>query len=210
MVDQWLDSLKCFQQTVEALIKRPPKRSRVLLHVYELGGRGTALAAAISGLNIITLGAAGAFHAAIEIVNVSDGLEWSYGHVERGPGVYAIRARTHPNHKFKQTVELGETSVTRSELIRLTLAMQELWLGSAYQIVQCNCLTFCRAFTAALGVGPVPQWVDRLSRVFAAPFNAAGSCRTERAMVRVGGQLSYVWGPTTGTLDGYRDVEMRV
>lgn len=170
-----MESLTCFQHTVQALFRpAPPRRSRVLLHVYELG-RGTALAAAISGLNLIALGAGGAFHAAIEIVDVSDGLEWSYGHVEQGSGVYAVRAKAHPSHKFKQTLELGETSVTRSELIHLILAMQELWLGSAYQIVQCNCITFCRAFSTALGVGPVPQWVDRLSRVVAAPFNAAGS-----------------------------------
>lgn len=231
-----MEILTCFSQPVEAIFKRPPQRSRVLLHVYELG-KGTALAAAISGLNQLALGAGGAFHAAVEIVDVSDGLEWSYGHVEQGSGVYAVKAKTHPSHKFKQTLELGETSITRSELIHLILAMQELWLGSAYQVVQCNCITFCRAFSAALGVGPVPQWVDRLSRVVAAPFNAADSlgqtvrelvrppkyaqCVSSRkpaerertpsgtrarlssadgAMVAMGGELKYVWGP-----DDYRD-----
>ena len=108
-------------------------RERVLLHVYELG-TGTRLADAIKGLNAFTKGAlnsGGVFHAAIEVENIGKSLEWSYGYAQQGSGVFAVKATTHPDHVFRETVVLGRTPLARDELLAVIRKMQVAWRGDA-------------------------------------------------------------------------------
>ena len=127
-------------------------RERVLLHVYELGA-GTRLADAIRGLNAVTksgLGAGGVFHAAIEVENLSRGLEWSYGYAADGSGVFAIKAMQHPDHTFRETVVLGRTALNREQLLKRLRQMQSDWAGDEYHLVRCNCISFCKAISTEL------------------------------------------------------------
>jgi hypothetical protein len=57
------------------------------------------------------MGIGGVFHGAVEV----EGWEWSYGYCERGTGVYRCRPRGNPMYKFRESVELGRTSLTRSQ-----------------------------------------------------------------------------------------------
>ena len=172
-----------------------PARCRVLLHVYELG-KGTRLAETIKGLNSFTqstLGAGGVFHAAVEVVGVGGGLEWSFGYAPKGTGVFAVRATEHPDHAYRQTVELGETPISRPELGSLIRTMQDVWAGESYQLVRCNCISFCKALATALNVGGIPDWVDRFPRIGAASLEV--SERINAAAAAAGDAISKVMLP---------------
>ena len=171
---------------------------RVLLHVYELG-TGTRLADAIRGLNAFTktgLGAGGhwtpcasrdhppqpvpapriaggVFHGAVEVENMGKGLEWSYGYAAQGSGVFAFRAKEHPNHRYRETVVLGRTTTTREQLLQTLRRMQAEWGGEDYHLVRCNCISFCHALSSQLSVGPIPDWVDRFPRIGAGSLDIA-------------------------------------
>lgn len=175
-----------------------PAMCRVLLHVYELG-KGTRLAETIKGLNSFTqstLGAGGVFHAAVEVVGVGGGLEWSFGYALKGTGVFAVRATEHPDHVYRQSVDLGETPISRPELGSLIRTMQDVWVGESYQLVRCNCISFCKALAAALGpgVGAVPEWVDRFARIGAASLDVSEKINAVAAAA--GDAISQVMRPS--------------
>ena len=133
-------------------------RERVFLHVYELGA-GTRLAELIRGLNAVTksgLGAGGVFHAAIEVENLSRGLEWSYGYSADGSGVFAIKAKQHPDHTYRETVVLGRTALNREQLLKRLRQMQSDWAGDEYHLVRCNCISYCKASLSHPNPNPIP------------------------------------------------------
>jgi len=145
----------------------PPPTARVVLQVYELG-TGTRLADTIRSLNSFTqtaLGAGGVFHVAVEVEGVSSGLEWSFGYAPHGSGVFALDAKKHPDHAFRETVPMGETHISRADFGRVIREMQGAWAGNKYQLLRCNCISFCNELCISLGVGPVPAWVDRFPRL---------------------------------------------
>ena len=145
----------------------PAPGHRVVLQVYELGS-GTRLADTIRSLNSFTqtaLGAGGVFHVAVEVEGISSGLEWSFGYAPHGSGVFALDAKRHPDHAFRETVPMGETHISRADFGRLIREMQGTWAGDKYQLLRCNCISFCNELCIALGVGPVPAWVDRFPRL---------------------------------------------
>ena len=78
-----------------------------------------------------------------------------YGYAERGSGVFAIRAKEHPDHRYRETVVLGRTTVTREQLLQILRRMQADWGGDAYHLVRCNCISFCHALVSELQVGPI-------------------------------------------------------
>ena len=93
----------------------------------------------ISRLNNVTgyLGLGGIFHGGIEVhdgmhgalsicfVSWSyiafdtwqvDGFEWSYGFCESGSGMYSCVPTKNPMYKFRQTVELGESPLSKDQV----------------------------------------------------------------------------------------------
>jgi hypothetical protein len=82
---------------------------QVLLHVYDVTNVD-----ALRGLNSLTkdlVGAGGAFHSAVEVVGISGGGEWNYGYCPEGEGtgVGSNPAKQCEQHKYKETVEMGDT-----------------------------------------------------------------------------------------------------
>ena len=69
--------------------------------------------------------------------------------------------------------ELGETPISRPELGSLIRTMQDVWAGESYQLVRCNCISFCAALCEALRAGPIPEWVDRFPRIGAGGLDVA-------------------------------------
>lgn len=123
----------------------------------------------------------GAFHAAVEVY----GEEWSF---YRTPNAHScgvcksLRPRHHPVHVYRQSVNLGATTLKDWEvryLIRARLAPN--WLGGTYDLLHQNCIHFCDELLLNLGCKAVPSWVKGLHE-------------TGGAVFRVPWPLSYVFG----------------
>merc|ERR1711963_484778 len=111
------------------------------------------------------LGVGGAFHVAVEVW----GLEYSYGFKPQpSSGIYSIEPRKEKDHHYRESVELGVTKCSQSELQSFLIALAPKFKGCNYHWCSLNCCTFVREFAALLGVGPVPNWADNLSRAMTA------------------------------------------
>jgi hypothetical protein len=143
----------------------------VTLNVYDL-----TLSSFIEGFNGVALKllAGGAFHCAVEIC----GSEYSYGFTKNGSGIYVVPPRKDSEHRFRESVTLGVTSASRSEIQRAIKQFMRDWKGSDYDWSSCNCFTFAQAFAARLGVDPPPLWAGQLGLrlgVLVAPLDVAAS-----------------------------------
>lgn len=144
----------------------------VFLNVFDL-------ASALSIPNAIlcnsTMNTIGAFHAAVEVY----GEEWSFYRTPRREtcGVCkSLRPRHHPVHVYRQSVNLGTTTLRDWEvryLIRSKLAPS--WLGGSYDLLHRNCIHFCDELCLGLGVQPVPPWVRGLHETGAAVSGATST-----------------------------------
>jgi len=103
----------------------------------------------------------GVFHAGVEVY----GKEHCYGATEEGcTGVGCVRPRLHPQHTYRTTVPMGETKFSEGEVEAIVTALAKVWLGSDYDLIRCNCISFCNALLNKLGLRRVPGWVDRAAR----------------------------------------------
>jgi hypothetical protein len=133
-----------------------------LLHVYDVvNADNDSTSLAVLRLNAIgrftTLG--GVFHGGIEV----NQKEWSYGFCERGTGVYSCKPRDNPMYSFRETITLGATTLSESEVNKLILELKERWTGARYEVLTNNCNHFCQEFTEKLGVNSIPGWVNRMA-----------------------------------------------
>lgn len=110
----------------------------------------------------------GAFHAAVEVY----GEEWSF-YKQANPlacGIYrSEQPRRHPVHVYRQSVNLGVTTLKDFEvmnIIRREVLPQ--WPSGRYDLIHCNCIHFCDAFLSLLGVQQSPSWVKGLHETGAA------------------------------------------
>lgn len=131
----------------------------VFLNVFDLV---SALSIPNAILCNTTVKCIGAFHAAVEVY----GEEWSFYRTPRADtcGVCkSLRPRQHPVHIFRQSLNLGQTTLKEWEvryLIRQKLAPK--WLGGSYDLLHRNCIHFCDELLLSLGAMPVPAWVRGL------------------------------------------------
>lgn len=104
----------------------------------------------------------GVFHAGVEV----GGLEWSFGWngADGATGVVSDEPKQNPMHTFRQSIFLGKTQLSITEVVALISDMVEQYPGSAYDLLQMNCCTFADDFCQRLGVGGLPKWVHRLAR----------------------------------------------
>ncbi|CAE7670784.1 unnamed protein product [Symbiodinium microadriaticum] len=127
----------------------------VQVHVYNLSenfvGANQMLAFAESGPAL-----GGAFHVGVEVF----GAEWSYG-------VYGIACdppRSETAHVYECSVYVGSTVKSQMEVADILHTLCQEWRGQDYDVLSHNCCSFGRRFVEALGVGPMPDWVDRFAR----------------------------------------------
>lgn len=143
----------------------PAKRRglQVRLHVYDVSQEegiqrlNRFLAHKSSPLKL-----GGVFHAGVEV----NGLEWSFGFSasETRPGVSCVEPKTHPQHHYRQTVELPLTKLSPEEIADIISEMIEEYPGDDYDLLRRNCCHFADDFSRRLGVGGIPGWVHRLAR----------------------------------------------
>eukprot|EP00746_Dinoflagellata_sp_MGD_P035514 gnl/MRDRNA2_/MRDRNA2_18503_c0_seq1.p1 gnl/MRDRNA2_/MRDRNA2_18503_c0~~gnl/MRDRNA2_/MRDRNA2_18503_c0_seq1.p1 ORF type:complete len:428 (-),score=52.32 gnl/MRDRNA2_/MRDRNA2_18503_c0_seq1:108-1391(-) len=129
--------------------------SEVHLSVYNLSLTAT--------LNHVTntLGMGGVFHAGVEVY----WLEWSYGFIPQGTGVYPVKPKQSTLGSFHSSVSLGHTRLSPWQVFEILHDMKQEWQGPEYQIFNHNCVCFCAEFSQRLGVQPPPEWVDSLAKV---------------------------------------------
>ena len=129
----------------------------VTLHVYDLGE-----SRALAGLNSRALGA---FHVAVEVY----GYEWSYGWNDDGEtGVFACEPKQCEMHTYRESISMGNTTLSREQVNTLLDKLEPTWLGANYDMIARNCCHFSREFSIGLGVGEIPRWLYRLADAGAA------------------------------------------
>mmetsp|Transcript_124449 Transcript_124449/g.265233 ORF Transcript_124449/g.265233 Transcript_124449/m.265233 type:complete len:204 (+) Transcript_124449:1-612(+) len=132
----------------------------VILNVYDLGQ-----CSMIQGLDVVVqdfLHIGGIFHSGVEIY----GQEWSYGCTQSPrTGVSCDFPRRNPLHRFKEAIFMGDCGQSREDVQALIMRMQQEWLGPDYDLLRKNCCSFANSLCKRLGVGPIPDWVDRLAHL---------------------------------------------
>jgi len=106
------------------------------------------------------VGAGGAFHIAIVVWDH----EWSFGLTRSGSGVSWVSPGQDAAHQFRGSLLIGTTRLPRKATHRIIKQMAKEWQGNLYHPLRRNCCHFAQSLAASLGVGPLPDWVDRLGR----------------------------------------------
>ena len=80
-------------------------------------------------------------------------------------------------YKYRETVELGTTSLNQAEVRALVAEMTLTWPGASYSLLTRNCVHFCEEMCKGLGCTvPVPAWVN------AAAAGAEGAASAAREL----------------------------
>lgn len=124
----------------------------VCLNIYDLSA-DLSLANTVV-FDLLRVG--GAFHGGVEVF----GREWSFG----VDGVQKGSPRWHDFHVYRETIRMGKTNLDPEGVVRLISEMMDKWRGVTYDFFQRNCCSFCNELCQRLGVGPIPDWVERLAK----------------------------------------------
>jgi hypothetical protein len=157
------------------------RRRQVIVRVYDVtGGLGPKGKSALLMVNkIFRSSLGGAYHCGVEVY----GLEWAFG----DGGVYCTYPKKEiMGHHFREVVRMPigtGTAVSavsavsdvpvvsdrclldQREVRKLCDGMKKMWPGSRYDLVHCNCCHFADALCKALGLGTIPLWINRASRI---------------------------------------------
>mmetsp|Transcript_72533 Transcript_72533/g.224224 ORF Transcript_72533/g.224224 Transcript_72533/m.224224 type:complete len:262 (-) Transcript_72533:99-884(-) len=128
---------------------------KVILNIYDVTS-----APAIKKINdhIGKLGT-GAFHGAVQVYSE----EWSYGFCDQGSGVFNCPPRGCDMHQYRESLEIGETTMSKGDVLKLVDQLRNEWPGADYDLLKRNCCIFSSEMCQRLGVGPVPGWVTNLA-----------------------------------------------
>lgn len=146
---------------MKGLPKQATHKAKVMLNVYDLNACYCA-----PGVNTMLKPMGyGLFHCGVEVY----GLESSFSFIPDAQdpnhtGIFLCEPRCCDEHTFKEAVDMGRTSFTEVEVIRILKHMQGQWPSSSYKTLSNNCHHFCNAFLQELGCRSVPQWVMSLPR----------------------------------------------
>ena len=87
------------------------------------------------------------------------GLEWSYGSVDDGTGIFFVVPQTSTIGKFKESVLIGETVLNDEQILDALQRLSTKWKGSQYHLLKKNCLIFSQDFLSELCPGKkLPSW----------------------------------------------------
>lgn len=146
----------------------PPSRLRrlepVVLHVYDLGRRWNGVKTANSVLRRL---GAGAYHTGVEVY----GREYTFGDSRKGcpkgqTGLFSDEPRRCRAHRYRESVPMGYTELSRTQVRALLERLQSEWLAGDYDLCRRNCCSFCECLCGELGVRPsptLPPWITKLA-----------------------------------------------
>jgi len=128
----------------------------VYLHIYDVSSEGV-----VAQVNEVFRGiGTGAFHAGVEVL----GQEWSYGQAPRGEsGIIVCKPRRNPCHRFRESLHMGQTTLSDEQVRDLLKQLHGEWLGADYDLLSRNCCHFSSTFCSRLGVGSAPDWLTNLA-----------------------------------------------
>jgi uridine kinase len=160
------DSASSSRQVATPPPQAPTKRRSkmpVLVHIYDVSQEDN-----IHNLNKwlahkrSPLKFGGVFHAGIEV----NGMEWSFGmsESETVPGVSCVAPKSHPMHRYRETVKLRSTRLSPEDVADILSKLIEEYPGDDYDLLRRNCCHFADDFAMRLGAGHLPGWVYRLAR----------------------------------------------
>jgi len=139
--------------------------SKVLLHVYDVGRLEQLGPQEVKALNrVLKLLGSGAFHCGVEVY----GREWSFKAEHAGTGVCSCRPRSCESHSFSDSVLMGTTSLSKTEVKALIKVLEVEWTGRSYDSLRRNCCHFSNRLSMCLGTGPIPTWITHLASAGAA------------------------------------------
>jgi len=135
----------------------------------------------------------GLFHSGVEIGSK----EYSFGgHEYSYTGVFDIQPRTAYGVKFRESICLGETSLTPHELQRVIDDLSDEFPGNCYHPLTRNCNTFSNELCEKVLKTGIPSYVNRLANM-----GSALSCLIPQSGLQMLGIL-----PPTGTPDDSNDL----
>jgi len=133
------------------------RTATVTLHCYDFlsSGEGQVLNGILRQLGT------GAFHCGVEVY----GKEWSFrsGRPAGVSGLFWVAPRT-AGGAYRETIVMGETSMSEKEVERLVQALLGYWPSSGYDLLMRNCCHFSNEFCQRLGVGSIPEWTMTLAK----------------------------------------------
>ncbi|XP_076889953.1 deSI-like protein At4g17486 [Bidens hawaiensis] len=130
----------------------PPGTAPVYLNVYDI----CSINSCISWTGL------GAFHTGLEV----HGVEYGFGcHQESESGVFEIEPRKCPGFKFRESIFMGTTKLTPSQVQRFIELQSNNYHGDTYHLFGKNCNHFCEDMCYKLTGNKIPKWVNRLARI---------------------------------------------
>lgn len=162
----------------------PRKVLPVRLHIYDVSHEDT-----IMQINHVfarkdsSFKFGGAFHVGVEVNN----MEWCFGFSQSDtkPGVACIMPRSHPNHRFRQTVFLGYSKLSADAVANVISDLLEQYPGPDYDLLTRNCCHFADDFCCRLGVGHIPGWIHRFADIGTHVVDILQTASVLRSQVRV-------------------------
>lgn len=155
----WAALNKVFQGEEEQRKPQEGKRKPepVTLNIYDLADNTVGLNGALSAVGT------GAYHAGVEVY----GIEFSFGRCEdpNVTGICCVPPKGCTAHPFRESLPMGDTSMTKKEVEQLMRRLCMEWMSMDYDILRNNCCHFSAELCKQLGVGPVPSWVTSLAGV---------------------------------------------
>lgn len=129
----------------------------VMLHIYDLSTDPDVKA--VNRVLRSALGT-GAFHCGVEVYMK----EWSFRKAKHGTGVFWEFPRRCPGASYSDSIFMGNTLMSESEVLSLIQAMALDWQGKRYNILKRNCCHFSAALCKHLGAGETfPEWCLNLA-----------------------------------------------
>ncbi|URE31228.1 hypothetical protein MUK42_05319 [Musa troglodytarum] len=133
------------------------RMQEVVAHVYDVTNSPSEKTNnTVSRINCICkdcVGLGGIFHSAIQVYGTH---EWSFGYRERGSGVFHCSQGQNQFYTYRQSIVLGETHCSQSEVNKILRELIRAWTGDSYDPLSKNCNHFCDAFCEKLGVRKLP------------------------------------------------------
>ncbi|CEL95380.1 unnamed protein product [Vitrella brassicaformis CCMP3155] len=98
----------------------------------------------------------GLYHTGVEI----EGIEYSFGD---GAGVYECVPKTAPDGRFRGSMMLGETTLSRSEITSKIDQLRLEFKSDEYDLIRRNCNHFSDALSKAVLKRGIPASINRLA-----------------------------------------------
>eukprot|EP00759_Apiculatamorpha_spiralis_P028730 PhF_6_TR31218/c1_g1_i1/m.45768 len=130
-------------------------RKEVIVNIYDVS---------ISNAIVGWMGL-GVYHTGIEVY----GKEYGFGRDTSGTGVFAINPKSYEMHQYRESVSLGRTTFTESEVECLMDALAHEWQCNLYHLTKRNCNDFSEQVAKILlgeevCAGVWPTWVNQTAK----------------------------------------------